>query len=150
MNEFSKEIIEIEGKEYTLFLNRQGIVALEKFTRQEKAQIENLQKTYSEIEKGEFVEIKDDTNPFEGLEDFSVNVSELQDKIYEKLFWIMLQTTQKISFSEARELYAKAKEEYGSQVIALCDQMLEDANVDKVTVEEKKETKKLAALRPTK
>ena len=149
MNEFSKEIIEIEGKEYTLFLNRQGIVALEKFTRQEKAKLDELQKMYEEIGTNEFVEIKDDTNPFEGLADFNA-INELQDKIYEKLFWIMLQTTQKISFSEAKELYAKAKEEYGSQVVALCDQMLEDANNDKVSIEDNKDLKKLTALRPTK
>ena len=148
MNEFSKEIIEIEGKEYTLFLNRQGIVALEKYTREEKQQIANIQKTYEEVEKGNVVQIDDNTDPFEGLENF--NVEEIRDKIYEKLFWIMLNTTQKLSFSEAKELYIKAKEEYGNQIIALCDQMLEDANLDKVTIEDNKDLKKLTALRPTK
>jgi DNA gyrase/topoisomerase IV subunit B len=148
MNEFSKEIIEIEGKEYTLFLNRQGIVALEKFTRGEKQEIANIQKTYEEVEKGNVVQIDDTTNPFDGLEDF--NVEGIRDRIYEKLFWIMLNTTHKLSFSEAKELYAKAKQEYGNQVIALCDQMLEDANLDRVTIEDNKETKKLEALRPTK
>ena len=32
MKEFSKEIIEIDGKEYTLFLNRLGVVAFERYT----------------------------------------------------------------------------------------------------------------------
>lgn len=150
MNEFSKEVIEIEGKEYTLFLNRIGIVAFEKFSRQEKAKIVELQKIYSEVDESNFVDITDDTDPFANLDDV-MTVKEVRDKIYEKLFWIMLRTTHKLSFSEAKELYAKAKQTYGSQVIALCDQMLEDVNLDKFSIEEdNKDVKKLAALRPTK
>lgn len=148
MKEFSKEIIEIGGVEYTLFLNREGIVALEKFTREEKQKLEKLQKMYESVEEGNIVEITDDTDPFEGLE--TTLVYDLQDKIYEKMFWILLRTNHKLPFSQAKELYAKAKEEYGNQVNALCDQMIADANLDRVSIEENKEVKKLAALRPTK
>ena len=36
---FSEEIIEIDGKEYTLFMNRQGVVNWEKITKlKEKSQ----------------------------------------------------------------------------------------------------------------
>ena len=36
MKELSKEIIEVNGKEYTLFLNRKGLVAWEKITNATK------------------------------------------------------------------------------------------------------------------
>ena len=52
-----------------------------------------------------------------------------------------------MSFEDAKELYAKARREYGSQINALCDQMVEDANKDQL---EDKDVKKLEALRPTK
>ena len=153
MKEFSKEIINIGGVEYTLFLNREGIIALEKFTREEKQKSEEIRKMYQDIENGKVIEINDETDPFEGLENVDVDkIYDLQDKIYEKLFWILLRTTHKLPYSEAKELYKKAKEEYGHQVIELCDQMIEDANIDKVSVnsEDNKNLKKLEALRPTK
>ena len=72
MKELSKEIIEIGGKEYTLFLNRKGIVAWEKYTRQEEEKYQELQKKYASLDLDNIIEnfdeLDDKTNPFEGLE----------------------------------------------------------------------------------
>lgn len=146
MNEFGKVIIEIEGKEYTLFLNRKGIIAWEKYAKEETIKGQKLAKVYNDLEGQKTFEIKDDTNPLEGLDEVD-DVNELNERIYQKLFWIMLYTEHKMSFEDAKELYAKARREYGSQINALCDQMVEDANKDQL---EDKDVKKLEALRPTK
>jgi hypothetical protein len=64
------------------------------------------------------------------------------------MFWILLYTHHKLSLEKAEELFDKACEEYGrSQIIALEDQMVDDANKDRVT---KENLKNLPALRPTK
>lgn len=150
MNGFSNEVIEIEGKEYTLFLNRAGVVAIEKFTREEKLKVENLQKIVDDVETGGIVEINDDTDPLAGLEDMVESSMIIQKNTYKKIFWIMLRTTQKIPFSEACRLYDAACQEYGNQVDMLIEQMMSDVNVDRITPEENKNVKNLKALRPTK
>lgn len=147
MKDFSKEVIEIDGVEYTLFLNRKGIVAWEKFTRADHEKGAEIAKIYEDIEKGEVVEIKDDTDPFAGLEAFD-EVDNVEDALYEKLFWIMLRPNHNLSFEEAKKLYKRAKEIYkGHQVVDLCEQMMNDANVNKF---DEADGKKLKALRPTK
>ena len=150
MNGFSKETMEIEGKEYTLFLNRAGIVAIEKFTREEKLKVENLQKIVDDVETGGIVEINDDTDPLAGLEDMVESSMKIQKNTYKKIFWIMLSTTQKIPYNEACRLYDAACQEYGNQVDMLIEQMMSDVNVDRITPEENKNVKNLKALRPTK
>ena len=89
MKEFSKEIIEIDGQEYTLFLNREGIVAWEKFCKKEQKEVEKLQEKYKNIVSDEAVSITEDTNPFEGIEDID-NDAETVSIMYERLYWIML------------------------------------------------------------
>lgn len=150
MNEFSKETIEIEGKEYTLFLNRAGVVAIEKYTREEKKKVENLQKIVSDVENGGIVQITDDTDPLAGLEDMVETSKNVQKDTYKKIFWIMLNTTQKIPYNEACRLYDVAYEEYGNQVDKLLEQIMSDVNEDKTLPEENKNVKNLKALRPTK
>jgi len=150
MNEFSKEVIEIGGNEYTLFLNRAGIVAIEKFTREEKKKVEDLQKIVSDVDNGGIIQITDDTDPLAGLEDMVESSLEVQKKVYKKIFWIMLRTNHKLSYSEACSLYDDAYKEYGNQVDLLIEQIMSDVNEDKVTIEENKNVKNLKALRPTK
>lgn len=154
MNEISKEVIEIDGKEYTLFLNRIGLVAIEKFTREEMQKVEEAQKLVGSFESKEIVEINDDTDPFEGLENAEKAIDDIEkvkNKIYQKMFWVMLRTSHKLTPQECFDLYDKAVEEYGDQVNKLIDQIVEDINKDKATPEEKqKEVKNLKALRPTK
>lgn len=144
MKEFSQEYIEIDGTEYALFLNRAGILAWERYAKKENESVFKLRELYNELSNEKEVEITDETDPFKDT-DSLLEMSELTLNSYRKLYWIML----KVPYSKASELFDKAIEEYGrEQVIALGDQMVRDANTDRVT-KENTEIKKLAALRPT-
>ena len=154
MKELSKETIEIGGKEYTLFLNRKGIVAWEKYTKQEEEKYQELQKKYASLDLDKIVnnfdELDDKTNPFEGLEEIDDMESdkELLIKLYERLYWIMLYTKHKLSISEAKELYDQARKEYGDeQIVLLGKQMIDDVNNDP---NQNENLKNLKALRPRK
>ena len=151
MKEFSKEIINIAGKDYTLFLNRKGIVAWEKFAKEENRKMEEVQQRYNELFNGSNEEITDETNPFENIEDIE-NDSDSISNSYRKLYWIMLYENHKLSLTQVNELYDKAMEEYGEvQLIALATQMIEDANKNGLEEEEdKKKLKNLPALKPRK
>lgn len=153
MIESSTEVIEIDGKEYTLFLNRKGIISWEKFCNEEQQKVKELQDEYNKlINDNKKIEIKDDTNPFENLDvvDKIDEDKEFVEKIYKKLYWILLYTNNKLSFNDSSKLYDKACEEYGEeQIILLAKQMLEDANSNNYE-HETKQLKNLAALRPAK
>ena len=145
MKEFSKEIIEIGDQEYTLFLNREGIVAWERFCKKEQEEVQKMQEKYKNIE--ESIDITEDTNPFDGIEDID-NDAETVSIMYERLYWIMLYTEHKFTPTQAKELYDKAVAEYGEeQIILLGNQMIEEANKDNVS---KKNLKNLAALKSKK
>ena len=149
MKELSKELIEIGEQEYTLFLNRKGIIAFEKYCKDEQEKfLDSLKKVEEDIDD-EDIEIKDDTNPFEGLEKYEEEheTIELARKIYVKLYWIMLYTNHQLSLEKVEELYNKACEEYGeAQVRALADQMVEEVN----TQPQQENLKNLKALKPKK
>lgn len=151
MKEFSKEVIEIGGKEYTLFLNRKGIIAYEKYAKDEQTKAVGLEEKYKTLiadTKSDNLEIKDDTNPFEGIEslDDMDEDHKLVIRLYKKLYWIMLYENHKLSFNEVSDLFDMACEDYGEEnIIALGNQMIEEANKDNVS---KKELKNLKALKP--
>lgn len=146
MKEFSKEIIEIDGQNYTLFLNRQGIIAWEKYNKDLEENLEKMHKKYENIANNESIEIKEDTNPFEGIEELSEDIDYVLET-YKRLYWIMLYTEHKFTPSQANELFEKAIKEYGQeQIILLGNQMLEDANKDLAN----KNLKNLAALKSKK
>lgn len=147
----SEEIIEIGGKEYTLFLNRTGIVNWEKMVKlSDKA--EKFQKTAKELQEvSNEVEITDETNPFEMYGD--INENELDEQlnemieIYIKFYWVALYTHHKLTIGQVKELFNVAMEEYGiEQLSELANQMIETANSDLM----KKERKNLKALKSTK
>lgn len=150
MKDIGKEIIEIGGKEYTLILNRKGIVAWEKFAKKEKEEVVAYNKKVQKMSMNE-EKIEKDTNPFEGLEGID-ELDENQEALtlyFQKLYWIMLYETHKFNFEEAQEIYNLACEEYGEvQVIQLGTQMLEEANIDKYA--KKENLKNLKALKPAK
>lgn len=153
MKETSEEKIEIGGKEYTLFINRKGIVAWEKFAKEENekaaAQKDKIAQLISSKEK---VDINDDTNPFEDLDEIDnlENDIETTRKSIIKLYWIMLYTNHKLSLKEVTDLYNKACEEYYElDLISLAHQMINDANSDKFN-QSKSNLKNLPALKPNK
>lgn len=148
MNEISKEKIEIGGDEYTLFLNRKGLVAWEKFCKDNFEQINGLQEKYKDLTTE--VELTDDTNPFDGIDniDEADEDSKILTETFKRLYWIMLYTEHQFSVSKAGELYDKACEEYGEvQIIQLGQQMIEDMNKNNVQTTE---LKNLSALRQKK
>ena len=147
----SEEIIEIGGKEYTLFLNRIGIINWERMVNlNDKA--DEFKQTAKELqEEQQEVEITDDTNPFEMYSD--VNEDELNKQlnemidIYVKFYWVALYTHHKLTIGQVKELFNVAMEEYGiEQLSELANQMIETANSDLM----KKERKNLKALKSTK
>lgn len=151
MKEFGKEIIEIDGKEYTLFLNRKGILTWEKITNaiQKAEEIEKKYKDIKDLGSNEEIEIQDGDNPFELADNVKLGIEEDNERmlvIYKKLYWIMLYENHKLDYKEVESLWDKAVEEYGEgQLVELAFQMIEDANTDKTT-----KLKNLKALRPKK
>lgn len=154
MKEFSKDTIEIDGKEYTLFLNRLGVVAYERYTEQIQNNIKDLTKQVIEVGQGleekELV-INDETNPFE--DEFVKKAEELTSEaekngleLSKRVFWILLYTNHKLTLKEASELYDKACKEYGrEQVDELVTLMIAEVNSNKFE-NENKDLKNLKAL----
>lgn len=148
MNKVSEEIIEIDGKEYSLFLNRDGIVAWELYSQREqkkaKERFDELKPYIEKVANNEF-NVNDDVDPLKiGEEINSVSNGEQETvELYRILYWIMFSKNHHFKFEEASKLFDKAVEEYGTeQIILLGVQMINDANVDKYG-----KSKNLPALR---
>lgn len=151
MKEFGKEIIEIDGQEYTLFLNRKGILTWEKLTNAFR-KAEEIENKYNNLENLGFdkeIEIKDGDDPFalaDGVETDFEKDNEEMTTLYKKLYWIMLYENHKLNYKDVESLWGKAVKEYGvDQLVELAFQMIEDANTDKT-----ENLKNLKALRPKK
>lgn len=155
IKEFSQEIINIDGQDYTLFLNRKGIVSWENITKvynKAKTLEDKYKKTVKTLNDDKPIEIKDGDNPF----DFS-NSDELDEiekdeqmvrDIYAKFYWIALYENHKLDLSKVKELFNKAEDEYGiDQLIELANLMIEKANSNQYG---NKQLKKLTALSQTK
>lgn len=155
MQEFSKEKIEIDGKEYILFLNRKGILSWENITKVSKKAEDVQERNKDVIDKistDEPIEVNDNDNPFDYANDEEIDrlqqEVELLKDIYIKFYWIALYENHKLPLTEVKELFNKAEEEYGlEQLINLANQMVEDANINKYGTTE---IKKLKALKPAK
>lgn len=146
MSNFSEEKIEIDGKEYTLFLNRKGIVAWEKYNKEEVKKVQEIQDKYKDLLNGKESKMNEE-NPFEDVTEIDDD-TKMMEKMFIKLYWIMLYTNHKMTLKEVEELWSKAIAEYGlEQLGELANQMIEDANKDLLG---KQEVKKLTALRPKK
>lgn len=155
MQEFSKEKIEIAGTEYTLFLNRKGILSWENITKASKIAEEAQERNKDLIEKldtDEPIKVADNDNPFDYANDEELDKIEAEleklKEIYIKFYWIALYENHKLSVSEVKDLFIEAEKEYGlEQLVNLANQMVEDANKNKYGTTE---IKKLKALRPAK
>ena len=99
------EIIELNGKEYTLELNRDSFLQIDKIC--------NIQKSMEIIQKGlyDYIDdIDDNYNPLENLttsEDMEKEVTlkeETLRKIVERAFFIWLYTNHKLTISQVKEL----------------------------------------------
>ena len=101
------EVIELNGKEYTVELNRESLVRIEQYTN-----IEKTSKKFKESslkDKSE-IELSDDENPFadtideEKLEKEAKEKEELIKKSVSRAFWIWLYPVEKLSISEVNEI----------------------------------------------
>lgn len=151
MKEFSKEVINIDGVDYTLFLNRKGIITWEKLTKatSKANEIEKKYRNLGETSEEE-IEIKDGDNPFELVGEDSLEIEKDEQELinlYIKLYWIMLYEEHKLNLKDVEELWNKAVNEYGADaLIQLGIQMIEEANTNK----QSNNLKKLDALKPKK
>lgn len=101
------EIIELNGKEYTVELNRESVTRIEQYTNIEEADktikaTPITDKTNSEIVDGE--------NPFEEVIDYDEidKMVEEKDKVLRNVisraFWIWLYPVEKLDFSKVKEI----------------------------------------------
>ena len=101
------EIIELNGKEYTVELNRESILKIDQYTNIKKAS-EKINETVIK-DKSEIV-LKDDENPFaesiseEKLEKEAEEKEETIKKILTRAFWIWLYPVEKLSISQVEEI----------------------------------------------
>lgn len=163
---FSEEIIEIEGKEYKLFLNRAGIAIWEKTTKFSEFQNLLVQK-YSELGEDGLNNlderiINENSLPSDVFGDFS-SYDEDEEKLREsitKFYWIALEKYHKLNYAETKKLLDKAEngtfdedgnpndDAYGiDQLVGLMVQMLQNANTNIISGNN---LKNLKALKPTK
>lgn len=152
MKELSSETINIDGVDYTLFLNRAGVVAWEKYSQEGLAKAKDIASKYKDVniesEGQDYDNLPDDANPFEGIEEVNNANEDMEfvSDIFKRLYWIMLYTHHKLSKSDASDLYEKARLEYGDeQLVLLGQQMIEEVNKAPQS-----ELKNLSALKPTK
>lgn len=154
MKDFSKEIINIDGVDYTLFLNRKGIMAWEKITKV-ASRANDIESRYQNIgvhsKNEEAIEVKDGDNPFELLGEEENQLEKDENELIEyyiKLYWIMLYENHKLDLKDVKILWDKAVQEYGvEQLVDLALQMIDDANSNRTG---NNELKNLKALRPKK
>ena len=136
----SEEIIEIDGKEYTLFINRTGIVNWEKATKLDSTAKEIEQKYKNNDNE---VVFDDNFDPFSSDNNIDEDEQKLYDA-YSKFYWMALYKNHKLTIKEADELFYKAVDEYGiNQLAELAQQMIESANTDNTNL------KNLKALKST-
>lgn len=101
------EIIELNGKEYTVELNRESILRIEQYT--------NLKQSSQEINKPVIEdksqkEISADENPFadeiseDELEKSNDEKEETVKKVMTRAFWIWLYPQEKLSISQVEEI----------------------------------------------
>ncbi len=143
MRELSTEIIEIGGKEYTLFLNRKGLVAWESSAKVSKSLME-LKGKYNANDDEE-IEFDGNANPFELYASKEQEIAKDEQNIREsfiKFYWIALYEKHALNYDKVTELFEKAEKEYGiEQLMQLAQQMIRDVNTNNF------EPKKLKALR---
>jgi hypothetical protein len=101
------EIIELNGKEYTVELNRESVTRIEQYTNIEEADktikaTPITDKTNSEITDGE--------NPFEEVIDYDEIDKMVEEKektirnVISRAFWIWLYPVEKLDYSKVKEI----------------------------------------------
>lgn len=101
------EIIELNGKEYEVELNRESLLKIDQYTNMQKASEEIQQSTVKD--KSE-LNIEDDENPFaeeineEELEKQTEKKEKIIKKIITRAFWIWLYPKERLSISQVEKI----------------------------------------------
>lgn len=144
------EIIELNGKEYTVELNRESIVKIEQYVKIQDT-VEKIQKPIYE-DKSE-MEIADDENPFaepineDEVEKINEEREQALIKMYTRAFWIWLYPVEKLSYNSVKELLEpymqdEKKAEYLAKKYE--DFTIKSTDLRKQYLEERKNLKALA------
>lgn len=103
------EVIELNGKEYTVELNRESILRIEQYTNFKNASKEI---NSSPLEDKSEKDISDNENPFEEeisedkLDEEAKAKEETIKKVMARAFWIWLYPKEKLSISEVEKILA--------------------------------------------
>lgn len=143
------EIIELNGKEYTVELNRESMLKIEQYTNLQQSSIE-ISKSY--IEDKSQMDISDDENPFaeeiseDDIEKNANKKEELIKKVITRAFWIWLYPKEKLSISQVDEILSPYFEDEDKAVEL--SKMYMDLSEKSVEIREKylEERKNLKAL----
>lgn len=144
------EIIELDGKEYKVELNRESALKIDQYVDMKKLE-EKMNEVLYEDKSGE--EIQDGENPFEDETSFddALNLAQEQESMmldaYSRAFWIWLYPCEKLNFKDVKELVKKSLEDK-EKASYLTDKFIEfiDKSVEVRTqyIEEQKNLKALA------
>lgn len=144
------EIIELNGKEYTVELNRESILRIEQYTNLKNA---SDKINSSSLEDKSEKTIADDENPFadeiseDELEKKAKEKEEEIKKVMARAFWIWLYPNEKLSISQVEEILTPYYEDE-SKAKKLTDIYLDltdkSVNLRKQYLEERKNLKALA------
>lgn len=144
------EIIELNGKEYTVELNRESILRIEQYT--------NLKQTGEFVNKPAFEdksdkEIGDNEDPFaeeiseDELEKNAESKEEAVKKVMSRAFWIWLYPKEKLSISQVEEIlspYYETEEKAEELSKLYMDLSQKSVDIRQKFLEERKNLKALA------
>lgn len=144
------ELIELNGKEYKVELNRESIVRIEQYINMEEVSAIMSKQVFEDKSKAE---ISDDEDPFstaiedEEIEKLAQEKVKAITKVYTRAFWIWLYPQEKLSLKEVAEILKPyLEDESKAQYIAEKYQYLSEKSVEirQQYIEEQKNLKALA------
>lgn len=101
------ETIELNGKEYTVELNRESVVRVEQYTKTKEAAMIMNKEVYSDKSN---VEIGDDEDPFasvideDEIEKLNAEKDKYLRKMFSRAFWIWLYPVEKLTLKQVEEI----------------------------------------------
>lgn len=144
------EIIELNGKEYTVELNRESILRIEQYTSLKDASAEISKPVIKDKSKEE---ISDEENPFaeeiseDELEKEAEDKSKTIKKVMSRAFWIWLYPQEKLSISQVEEIlspYYENEEKAEELTKIYMDLTEKSVDIRQKYLEERKNLKALA------
>lgn len=144
------ETIELNGKEYTVELNRESILKIDQYTNVKKA-ADEMQKTV--IKDKSEIDLKDDENPFaeeipeDKLEEEVKAKETIVKKIITRAFWIWLYPQEKLSITEVEKILDPyfESEEKAAEISAIYEDLSKKSvDIRQQYLDERKNLKALA------